>query len=318
MDIAVHGVSVVVPVCNSSGSISQLVERLQAVLGGVVPQYEIILVDDGSSDDSWSKVEELSGSIDCLRGIRLSRNYGQHNALLCGIRECRMPVTVTIDDDLQTPPEEIPKLLEALDGDIDVVYGTPRRERHGVLRRLASRFTKLVLSSAMGAKTASRVSAFRAFRTELRCAFDGYRGAFVSIDVLLSWATVRFDSVTVRHEPRKFGHSQYTVRRLVIHALNMMTGFSTLPLEIASLAGFFFTLFGLGVLVFVLARYFFVGGRVPGFPFLASIIAIFSGAQLLVLGITGEYLSRMYFRTMGRPGSIVRSTTNSGDTILNS
>lgn len=293
--------SVVVPVYNSLRSLPELAERVLGVMEELGVPHEIIMVDDGSSDDSWARIEELSRTHGSVRGVRLSRNYGQHNALLCGIRECRMPVTVTIDDDLQTPPEEIPSLLQRLDDGTDVVYGTPRRERHGLLRRLASRLTKLVLSSAMGARTASNVSAFRAFRTDLRRAFSGYRGTFVSIDVLLSWATVRFESVAVRHEPRKYGSSHYTIRRLLIHAINMMTGFSTLPLEVASLAGFFFTLFGLGILVFVLARYFFVGGRVPGFPFLASIISIFSGVQLFSLGIIGEYLARMHFRVMDKP-----------------
>lgn len=272
--------------------------------------YEIVMVDDGSRDNSWHVISKLSEEFLKLKGIQLSRNYGQHNALLCGIRAACMPVIVTIDDDLQTPPEEIPLILSNLDDDTDVVYGTPAKEKHSFWRKAASRITKLVLQNAMGARTASRVSAFRVFRTRLREAFSDYGGAFVSIDVLLSWGTTRFKSVDVKHDRRKYGRSQYTIRRLVFHALNMMTGFSTLPLEIASLIGFIFTLFGLSILIYVVGRFIMEGGSVPGFPFLASIIAIFSGVQLFSLGIIGEYLARMHFRIMNKPPYAVRVETD--------
>jgi undecaprenyl-phosphate 4-deoxy-4-formamido-L-arabinose transferase len=132
----------------------------------------------------------------------------------------------------------------------------------------------------------------------------------VSIDVLLTWCTTRFAAVPVRHEPRRRGVTNYTFRKLVTHAFNMMTGFSTLPLQLASVVGFVFTLFGLVVLVAVIGRYLIQGEKVPGFPFLASVIAIFSGAQLFALGIIGEYLARMHFRMMERPTYAVRSTTS--------
>jgi undecaprenyl-phosphate 4-deoxy-4-formamido-L-arabinose transferase len=243
-----------------------------------------------------------------VRGIDLMRNYGQHNALLCGIRAARHEVVVTMDDDLQHPPEELPKLLAQLDEGWDVVYGTPLAEQHGFLRDMASRITKLALQSAMGAETARHVSAFRVFRTQLRDAMSSYRSQHVSIDVLLTWGSTRFATVTVRHDPRRIGTSNYTFRRLVTHALNMLTGFSTFPLQLASLSGFAFTLFGIGVLVYVVVRYLVQGTSVPGFPFLASMIAIFSGAQLFALGIIGEYLSRMHFRMMERPPYTVRAT----------
>ncbi len=162
----------------------------------------------------------------------------------------------------------------------------------------------------MGAETARKVSAFRIFRTELRDAFAKYQGPFVSIDVLLTWGATRFAGIPVGHNPRRIGTSNYTFRKLVTHAVNMMTGFSTLPLQIASLLGFGCTLFGVLILVYVIGRYFIQGDIVPGFPFLASIVAIFSGAQLLCLGIIGEYLIRMHFRMMDRP-TYVKQQANS-------
>jgi undecaprenyl-phosphate 4-deoxy-4-formamido-L-arabinose transferase len=255
-------------------------------------------------------IERLAAADRRIRGIRMSRNYGQHNALLCGIRAARHEITVTLDDDLQNPPEEIGKLIARLGDDVDVVYGTPEHEQHGFLRDQSSRITKLALQSAMSAETARNVSAFRAFRTRIRDAFASYRGPYVSIDVLLTWGTTRFSHVQVRHEPRLVGQSSYTIRKLVTHALNMMTGFSTLPLQIASLIGFVFTLFGFAILLIVLISYVANGGStVPGFAFLASIIAIFSGAQLFALGIIGEYLARMHFRTMDRPTYLVQQVT---------
>jgi undecaprenyl-phosphate 4-deoxy-4-formamido-L-arabinose transferase len=212
---------------------------------------------------------------------------------------------VTIDDDLQNPPDEIPKLLAKLQEGFDVVYGTPEHEQHGIFRDLASKITKLVLQNAMGAEVARKISPFRVFRTQVRDAFQQYRGPFVSIDVLLTWGTTRFGALTVRHESRREGVSGYTLNALVVHALNMMTGFSVLPLQIASLIGFTFTIFGLLTIAFVVGKYLVNGSPVPGFPFLASIIAIFSGAQLFALGIIGEYLARMHFRLMDRPPYVV-------------
>lgn len=298
--------SVIIPVYRAAESLTELYQRLTAVLMARPGDFEILFVEDCGGDNSWEVIRHLAAVDRRVRGLRMSRNYGQHNALLAGIRAARGAICVTMDDDLQHPPEELPRLLAKLDEGYDVVYGPPQYEQHGFLRDLASRITKLVLQGAMGAETARKVSALRAFRTELRDAFDSYRSPFVNIDVLLTWATTSFAAVAVRHEPRKYGESGYTVRKLINHAINMMTGFSTLPLQIASIMGLIFSLFGLVVIAYVLIRYFFAGSGVPGFPFLASIIALFSGVQLFALGIIGEYLARMHFRMMERPAYAVR------------
>ena len=298
--------SVVIPVFNSEQILPELCDRLSRVLPNVADRYEVILVNDGSRDRSWQVISQLMTQFEWLRGIDLMRNYGQHGALLCGIREAAFEVTVTLDDDLEHPPEEIPKLLEKLREGYDVVYGTPEKEQHEFLRNIASRLTKLVLQTAMRQEVARHVSAFRVFRTKVRDAFENYQGTFVSIDVLLTWGTTRFAAIKVPHEPRRLGLSNYTFLMLVTHAANMMTGFSTLPLQLASLIGFALTVFGLGVLVYVIGRYLLEGTIVPGFAFLASSMAIFSGAQLFALGIIGEYLARMHFRMMDRPPYVVR------------
>lgn len=301
-----NGVSVVVPVYGSAGLLSALAERLEAALDRIGSPWEVVLVVDGSPDDSWARIVELSRCDPRFRGLNLMRNYGQHNALLAGIRAARHETVVTLDDDLQNPPEEIPKLLGKLDEGYDVVYGAADAPGFGLWRNLATRVTKIALRGAIGKGIADQVSAFRAFRTDLREAFADYAGAYVSIDVLLSWGTTRFAAVPVRHDPRAEGRSSYTFGRLATHALNVLTGFSTRPLRIASLVGLAFTLLGLALLVLVIVRYLVEGNVVPGFPFLASMIAIFSGVQLLTLGIIGEYLARMHVRIMDRPSYAVR------------
>jgi glycosyltransferase involved in cell wall biosynthesis len=286
--------SVVIPVYKAEGSLKELFARVKASLIPISDSFEIIMVEDCGGDRSWDIIVELSSKDPRVRGIQLSRNFGQHNALLCGIRAAEGEVIVTMDDDMQHPPEEIPKLLNKLAEGYDVVYGMPMREQHGFWRDIASQVTKLALKSAMGAKIARNVSAFRAFETRLRDAFANYQSPFVSIDVLLTWATTNFAAVAVQHDPRRTGES------------------STLPLQFASIIGFAFTLFGLVVLTYVIVRFLIHGSSVPGFPFLASVIAIFSGAQLFALGIIGEYMARMHFRTMEKPPYVIGTTSKSG------
>jgi len=308
-----RSISVVVAVYNAAASLEPLVARLAASLGQLGVPFEVILVNDGSRDASWSMIERFAAERLWLVGIDLSRNFGQHNALLCGIRAARHEAVITLDDDLQKPPEEIPALVAALTPDVDVVYGSPAQEQHGVWRDMASQTTKLVLGGVLGASTARQVSGFRIFRTPLRDAFQDYSGPSVNLDVLLTWATTRFKAIKVAHAPRQFGASNYTFIKLVAHALNMLTGFSTLPLQIASVIGFALTAFGVFLLVLVIARYLIQGVIIPGFTFLASVIVIFSGAQLFTLGVIGEYLARMHFRVMRQPSYAVRRAVSAGE-----
>lgn len=301
-------VSVVIPVYRAEQTLFDLYHQLSAAMSEITSVFEIIFVEDGGGDGSWPIIEHLARTDNRILGIRMSRNYGQHNALLCGIRAAKHGIIITMDDDLQHPVSEIAPMLAALKPEYDVVYGAPLEEQHGFLRDLASRVTKLALASSMGAETARNVSAFRVFRTRLRDGFQEYRSPSVSIDVLLTWTTKRFTVIKVRHVPRAKGVSGYTPGKLVRHAVNLMTGFSTLPLQIASVVGFVFVIFGFSVLAYVLANYIIRDARVPGFTFLASLIAIFSGAQLFALGIFGEYLARMHFRTMDRPPYLIGET----------
>ena len=191
----------VVPVYRGAATLPDLLARLDCVLARELASFEVILVNDGSPDESWEAIRELAAAYPFARGIRLMRNYGQHNALLCGIREARYAIVVTMDDDLQHPPEEIPKLLAALGEGYDVVYGAPEKAAARADAEPRVSVTKMVLGRAMGASTARHVSAFRVFRTALREAFAQYRSPLVSIDVLLTWGTSRFGPSTCGTSP---------------------------------------------------------------------------------------------------------------------
>jgi undecaprenyl-phosphate 4-deoxy-4-formamido-L-arabinose transferase len=293
-------ISVVIPVYNGQETITPLVERLGKVLPDVSDAYETVLVCDGSPDNSWKAIESLAACYPWVRGIQLMRNYGQHNALLCGVRAAHYEVIVTMDDDLQNPPEEIPTLLQKLEEGHDVVFGVPKKMSQTWWRNIASVLSKQIVSFAMGTQSVRDISSYRIFRTHLRQAFDAYQGPDVLLDVLLTWGTDNFATTVVDEQPRKVGRSNYNLIKLTQMALVMLTSYTTVPLRLASITGFVFTLLGMLALLYVVVTYFLLGSE-PGFSFLASAIAVFSGVQLFALGIMGEYLGRVFERTYGKP-----------------
>jgi len=304
-----QNISVVIPVYNSESILPKLVKRLTKSLQSICSNYEILLINDGSQDESWDSIQKIIDENKQVRGVNLRRNYGQHNALLCGIRLAKYDVIITMDDDLQHPPEEIHKLVEKLNEGYDVVYGIPEKLVHSTWRNFSSRFTKRFLGKILGVEGIKYISAFRAFKTEIRTAFDQFDSPNVIIDALLRWGTEKFGTVEVNEQTRKIGHSNYDLFKLAKFTMLVLTGFSTIPLRIASLIGFFLTLFGIGVLIFVMIKGF-LDGDLLGFPFLASIISIYSGAQLFGLGIFGEYLARIFNRSMRVPTYIIGEISN--------
>jgi undecaprenyl-phosphate 4-deoxy-4-formamido-L-arabinose transferase len=302
--------SVVIPCYRSAESITPLVDRLLPVLRERGGPFEVILVVDGSPDDTWARVAALAAAHAEVRGVRLSRNYGQHNALVAGIRLARFDTTVTMDDDLQHLPEEIPTLLDALTPDVELVYGVARNEEHGWLRSLASRSVKMAMSHGMRVEGARGISAFRAFHTYLRDAFDDLVSPDVNVDVALSWATTRATSVPVTMAPRLHGASNYTPRLLIRHALNMVLGYSSAPLRFVIYLGIACGVLGVVLLGTILYQYFTDRIQVAGFTTLASMIAIFSSAQMLAIGVLGEYIGRIHAANAGRPTYVVRERSD--------
>ncbi|MEV6867974.1 glycosyltransferase family 2 protein [Streptosporangium subroseum] len=296
----------VIPCYRSARTLPVLVSRLLPVLRDMSVHHEVILVVDGSPDDTWETAAGLAREVEGVRAIHLSRNYGQHNALVAGIREAEFEVIVTMDDDLQHPPEQIPLLLAALAGDRrDLVYGVPHREEHGFLRSLASRSVKATMAGALGIPAARTISAFRAFRTRLRDGFQELSGPHASIDVALSWATTRVGSVRVDMSERGHGRSNYTPYLLLRHTMNMLLGYSTAPLRAASYLGFLVGLVGLLLGVAVLWNFATGDTTVAGFTTVASMVALFSSAQLISIGVLGEYVGRIHGGGMGRPTYVI-------------
>jgi len=297
--------SVVIPVYRGEHTLELLLTRLADVLPVCAEKFEVLLVNDGSPDHSWDVIEALTQQYSWVRGIKLMRNYGQENATLCGIREARNDVIVTMDDDLQHNPVDLPKLLAKLNEGCDVVYGVPRVRGQVWWKSIFSAIVKWAISSVMGVRTIRDISAYKAFRAQLKEAFLFINSPDVQIDVLLSWAATRFASVEIEEAPRTVGTSNYNFMKLIKVSLLVLTNYTTIPLRLASIAGFLFTIIGFFVLLYVIVVYFTLGS-IPGFTFLISTVSIFSGVQLFALGIIGEYLARLFERSSGRPPYVVQ------------
>lgn len=306
MNSAGTDISIVIPVYRSSRLLQQLVQRLMAALNEQDAQYEILFVDDGSPDDSWKVLAALHASDPHhISVIRLMRNFGQHNALMCGLRHAQGRYVVTMDDDLQHPPEEIPKLLKAIEEtQADLVYGVPKRKEHQAWRNLGSRlvtaFYRLVF------RTRVQPSAFRIIRRELVDAILSYNLNYTYIDGLLAWNTQRIEQVEVEHCPRKTGRSGYSLSKLVVLALNLFTNFSLLPLQAVSVTGFLAAFAGLALGTYYLGRYLFGAVAVPGYASTIVAVLVLGGLQLLALGVMGEYLGRVHLNINRKPQYTIR------------
>jgi glycosyltransferase involved in cell wall biosynthesis len=302
--------TVLVPVYCSENTISKLYESIINVLSDFKEGFEIVFVNDSSNDNSWEIIKSICLDDDRVKGICLNKNYGQHNALFCGIKNSSGELILTMDDDLQHPPQEIIKLLNEIDKGYDVVYGVPRKLTHSFFRNLLSKFIKYIIHVVMGFDHAQKINSFRVFKRNLLNNFLEIQNSKVNIDVLLSWSTKNFSSIDVEHNRRKDGASGYTFRKLINHTLVMMTNFSSIPLKFASYLGFIFSILGFVILIHVLINALFFSNPVPGFPFLASMISIFSGVQLLTLGIFGEYLSNIHIKSISKPMYIIKEFTS--------
>jgi undecaprenyl-phosphate 4-deoxy-4-formamido-L-arabinose transferase len=299
-------ISIVIPVYRSAGTLPRLTERLLAVLDPTGLDYEIIFVCDGSPDNSWSVLEQLKRSHPGrIVAVELMRNYGQHNALMCGLRHSRGEFVVTMDDDLQNPPEEIPKLIRAIrETGLDLVYGAYAGKRHAAWRNLGSTVVNVFYRFVF--KTRCTVTAFRIMRRELVESIFTYNLNFTFLDGLLAWNTQRIGEVEVEHRPRSAGRSGYSLARLLVLALNLFTNFSLVPLQIASALGLAAACGGIVGALYFLVRYLLSGIIVAGYASTIVAILVLGGMQLLSLGIIGEYLGRLHLNVNRKPQYVER------------
>lgn len=306
-------VSIVVPVYGGSAALPELCHRLDATLQAAGLDYEVILVDDRGQTEAWGVIRALAAKHARVRGLRLGRNFGQHAATICGIAQARGEWIVTMDDDLEHPPESIPALLAAGDDDHPLVYGVFQKRTHAAYRNLSSELMRRLLKRAFPDLNEDYCS-FRAIHAPLAKQLDRFGLNRPYIDGMLSWLTSSTRSVKVPHEQRQHGESTYTMRKLISHAANIFVTFSYMPLRIATFGGA-----GLAVLSFLYLLYVIYGrlsGSItdPGYASLMSVILFACGIQLLILGVVGEYVGRLMGATFRRPVYIIDCETRSQKT----
>jgi len=295
------GVSVVIPIFNEARSLPELHARLVAVLDRLGPPWEILFIDDGSTDDSTRILRELHGLHAGVRVVRFNRNYGQHTAVFAGLERARGDVVVTLDGDLQNPPEEIPRLLERLAEGAEVVGGWRQGREDPPLRRAASWLMNRVTSRIVGVRMHDYGCMLRAYRRSvveqmLQCPEISH-----FIPALANTLAASVAEVPVAHASRRDGHSRYGLLRLMRLSFDLLTGFSLLPIQAVSVAGIVVSTLGLGFGLFLGVRRLILGPEVEGVFTLFAILFFFVGLQILALGLIGEYVGRIYQEVRRRP-----------------
>jgi len=299
--------SVVVPVYNGEGSLEELHKRLSTVFAKMGKSWELIMVNDCSKDSSWGVMEKLAAKRRNIVAIDLTNNFGQHNATMCGLSYARGRRMITMDDDLQNPPEEIPKLAKRIDeGGFNIVYGQFIRKRHGMFRDFASRSVNRVLARITG--HGYTVTSFRMMERQLVEKLVGFKQYNIMIDVAIK-DIVGPKSVghcMVEHHTRAKGRSGYSFGKLFKYAVNMIFNFTLWPLKFATIVGFIFSFFSAVLGVALLYYYFRYGISVSGWTSLILAVSFFSGLILFVLGIMGEYIGRVFLNINQKPQYFVR------------
>jgi len=287
--------SVIVPVYNAEATLEELVRRVGAAFRELGRTHEIVLVDDASRDGSWALIQRLRAEGAALRAFQFGRNHGQHFALKCGLDHCAGRYAITMDDDLQHPPEEIGKLVKAIEADdaVDVVIGHYRRKEHSVFRNLGAAALHRIERAIFRTEPGVFLGGFRVLRRPVVDEIRRARHAQPRIGPLILSITGRIKNVPVRHEPRRHGRSGYTLRRLVRDTLSSIMNYSSLPLQLVSLIGFGAALLSVILGAVYLWVYFSSGVVLSGFTTLVLLILFTSGAVLFSFGLVGEYLRRI-------------------------
>jgi undecaprenyl-phosphate 4-deoxy-4-formamido-L-arabinose transferase len=303
---ATLALSVVIPVYNGAESVGELVAALEAL--SIPGGHEIVLVNDGSPDNSLAVCRDLVARARIpITLVDLARNYGEHNAVMAGLRQARGAHIITMDDDLQNPPEEIERLLAtAQESGRDVIYTYYDEKKHAAWRNLGSQFTNWIAGFVLDKPNGFYLSSFRCMSAFVVREITRYEGPFPYVDGLILQVTQNIDRLLVRHLPRAVGRSNYTLRRLLRLWMSMFVNFSVMPLRISTLAGFALSVIGaIGAAATVIDALFIA--EPPGWASLMVALMLLSGVQLMILGIVGEYLGRLYLTANRKPQSVVRN-----------
>ena len=302
-------ISVVIPVFNEEDNLRELGERLIRTLTAMGRPFEIIFVDDGSTDRSWQLLTDLNEQYpQYIRALQFHRNFGQHQAIFAGFQAARGRVMVTLDADLQNPPEEIPRLVAKLDEGYDTVGGWRENRRDSVFRRLPSQLVNHVMSRVTGVKLRDYGCMLRAYRREVVDSINRCQESSSFIPALANLFSHRVAEIPVGHAERERGKSKYSLIKLLRLNFDLMTGFSNLPIHLVGFMGVTIALLGFFLGLFLFIRRIFVGPEVEGVFTLFAILFVFVGLNTLGLALIGEYVGRIYREVRGRPRFVIRQT----------
>jgi polyisoprenyl-phosphate glycosyltransferase len=295
--------SIVIPCYYSEDTIEKTVTAIADELSG---NYELdfVLVNDGSTDGTWDAIKRLRERYN-VTAINLRRNFGEHNTVITGLRHVRGEAALIVDDDLQHPPSEIPKLIAKMDAGFSVVYGRYIEKQHGLFRNFGSWLNGAVANLVLDKESKVYLSSFKVIRRDLIEEIVDYQGPFVYIDGLIMWLTKNYCEVDVLHAERAQGRSNYTFRRLLRLHMNLLTGFSVVPLRLAALLGFVMAAIGtILAVVFSIERL--MNPELPlGWASTMVVLLLIGGITLLMLGIIGEYVGRIFILLNRKPQSSI-------------
>ncbi len=303
-------ISLIIPVFNAASTLPILVETLEKVLE-VTPEYEIVLINDCSPDDNSSDVcLRLALANVRIKFIDLACNFGEHNAVMAGLNACTGDVAVILDDDFQNPPEEIFKLVDGILGGYDVVFARYEKKEHGHWRNLGSRFNNLVATTLLKKPGDLYLSSFKAINRFVIDEVTRYKGPYPYLDGLILRVTRRYTTVIVEHDPRRAGKSGYTLVKLISLWLRLFTSFSIIPLRLAMVTGFIFAGAGLLAVLLFIAQKLSNPATPAGWTSIMVVLLISSGIQMILIGLVGEYLGRVFLNLNGKPQFVVRRRIN--------
>lgn len=300
--------SVVIPLFNDAAILPELHQRVSTLMQSLNESYEIIYVDDGSRDDTFAVLSTIHHANPThIKGVRLLRNFGQHPAVTAGFEQTSGQIIITLDSDLQNPPEEVPKLLAKLAEGYDVVVGWRQIRQDSIFRILPSKFINWLISQSTGVKLHDYGSMLRVYRREVVQLLNQTQESAKFITALTSWLGVDIVEVPVRHEMAADKQSRYKLRRLFRMTIDLATGYSLVPIQMVTAVGLLMALVGIGSGLFLLAWRIIFNVNITGLSSFIALILVLFGIQLAGLGIVGEYIGRIYIEVRGRPYYLIRT-----------
>ena len=304
-------VSILIPVYKNEGGLDELVKRIGTSMANsaYASNFELILVDDCSPDNSWEVIQRLAKEHAFVQGATLSRNFGQHNAIMAGLNLVSGQYVVLMDDDLQHPPEAIPNMVQELVAGADVCYTRYANRQHAAWKIAGSRFNDLMASWLLSKPKGLYLSSFKALKRGMVDQIRSHEGPFAYLDGLILDITRRIATVEIQHGTRAYGEGNYSFKKSISLWLRMVTGTSIVPLRMVTLMGALIALLGFFGAVFIVISNYLYPAESKGWASIIVTILLVSGFQTLFIGVLGEYLGRIHLRLNNKPQYLFRYTT---------